>query len=294
MAKSMTGFGAAQPASERYAIETEIRSLNNRYLKTRVHAPGCIAILEAEIENYIRTKLSRGAVDVWIKVTDISPAEAYQLDMDVVRRYREFAAKLSGEMGVKGALDVEHYLMLPGVVSSIGQNSDIADLLRPLVLKSLEAAMNDLEGMRRQEGEALAADVRRRAGILREIAGKIKALAPEVVKGYRDRLLQRVKELLADSGVELAEADLLKEISIFAERSDISEELARIDSHLVQLEEALDSDEDIGRKLEFVAQELHREVNTIGSKANAAAISRLVIDAKGEVDRIREQAANLE
>lgn len=162
------------------------------------------------------------------------------------------------------------------------------------MLKSLEAAMNDLEGMRRQEGEALANDVRRRAGILREIAVKIRALTPEVVKGYRDRLLQRVKELLADSGVELAEADLLKEISIFAERSDISEELARIDSHLVQLEEALDSDEDIGRKLEFVAQELHREVNTIGSKANAAAISRLVVDAKGEVDRIREQAANLE
>ncbi len=285
MAKSMTGFGAAKPTSNRYAVETEIRSLNNRYLKVRVHAPGALSILEAEIENFIRSRLSRGAVDVWIKVTDITPAEAFRLDETLVQRYREFAEKLAGEMGVPGVLEVKDILALPGVVTNIGQDSDVVSDVKPLVLKSLDAALRDLEAMRTREGAALVEDVRKRAKAIGAIADSIKARSPEVVRAYRDRLLARVNELLAGSPVEIAEEDVLKELSIFAERSDISEELARIDSHLKQLEQSFAKGGDVGRTLEFVAQELHREVNTIGSKANDAAISRLVVEAKGEVDR---------
>lgn len=294
MAKSMTGFGAGKPSGERYAVETEVRSLNNRYLKVRVHTPGVISILEAEIENFIRGKLSRGAVDVWIKVTDIAPADAFGLDMDIVRRYRDFAATLAEEMGIEGGLTLSDYLSLPGVISTVGEQSGMVEVLRPLVIKSLEDAMSDLERMRLEEGRLLAEDIAKRASIIAEKAALISKRSPEVVKSYRDRLLSRVKELLAGSGVEIAEADLLKEISVFAERSDISEELARIESHIKQLTSTLESGAEMGRKLEFVAQELQREVNTIGSKANDAGISRLVVDAKGEVDKIREQAANLE
>jgi len=294
MARSMTGFGRAQASGRRYAAEIEMRSLNNRYLKVRIHAPSSLSMLEPEMEDFIRSRLSRGAVDIWVTVTDIAPAEAYKIDLDVVRRYREFAATLANEMGIQGRLDVAHYLALPGVVAAASGESEVADELRSAVMELLEKALSALNDMRRREGEALAKDIRARAATLSKLAARIKARVPNVVAAYRDRLHARVKELLAGSGAEIAEEDLLKEVSIFAERSDVSEELARIDSHIKQLEEALGADEEIGRKLEFVTQELHREVNTIGSKANDAEISRAVVEAKGDVDRIREQAANLE
>lgn len=294
MARSMTGFGRAQHSGGRYAIELEVRSLNNRYLKVRIHAPATISILEAEIEDFLRGRLSRGAVDVWVTITDLSPAEGYKLDPEVVRKYREFAALLSSEMGIQGHVQASDYLLLPGVVSAKGQDSDIVDQLRPVVMEVVDAALSDLAKMRVREGQALAEDIRKRAGVLGEIAARVARRAPAVVVDYRDRLLARVKELLAGSGVDIAREDLLREVSIFADRSDISEELARIASHLEQVIEALDGNDEVGRKLEFVAQELQREVNTIGSKANDTEISRLVVDAKGEVERIREQAANLE
>jgi uncharacterized protein (TIGR00255 family) len=294
MAKSMTGFGRAQSTGGRFAAEVEIRSLNNRFLKVRTHAPSFLSMLEPEIEDFIRNKLSRGAVDIWVTITDVAPAEAYDLDIAVVKRYRDFAAQLANEMGIQGRLDISHFLSLPGVVSSSSGESRMADELRSAVMDLLSKAMDALEEMRLKEGRALADDIGRRARLVGDFAQKVKVRVPEVVAGYRDRLLARIKELLAGSNVEMASDDILKEISIFAERSDISEEISRIASHVKQLEEALAADGEIGRKLEFVAQELHREVNTIGSKANDAVISRAVVDAKGEVDRIREQAANLE
>ncbi len=294
MARSMTGFGRAQYNGERYAAEIEVRSLNNRYLKVRMHTPSSISILEAEMEDFLRSKLSRGAVDIWIKITDISPADAFKVDLEIVRKYREFAALLSNEMGIQGHPTVSDYLALPGVVAAAGQDSDAVTPLRPVVMDILGKALDSLDAMRLREGRALAEDIRKRAGILRDIAAEIKKLVPDVVTGYRDRIFARVNELLRGSGVEMVQQDLLREVSVFAERSDISEELARIESHLGQLVDTLDADGEQGRKLEFVAQELHREINTIGSKANDANISRLVVDAKGEVDRIREQSANLE
>ena len=294
MARSMTGFGRAQYSDKRYAAEVEIRSLNNRFLKVRVHTPAPLSIIEAEVEDFLRSKLSRGAIDVWIRVTEVSPADAYKIDLDLIRRYREFAATLTSELGIQGHMQVADYLNLPGVVSAAGEDSDAVTRLRPALLDLLGRALAPLEEMRRKEGAALTADIARRAGLLSDIASRVKERVPAVVSAYRDRLLQRVRELTSGSGVEIAQEDLIKEVSIFAERSDISEELARIDSHLKQLVDSLDQDDDAGRKLEFVAQELHREINTIGSKANDAEISRLVVDAKGEIDRIREQSANLE
>jgi len=294
MARSMTGFGAAGDASGRYAVEVEVRSLNNRYLKIRTRTPGMVSTLEPELEAIIRRRLSRGTVDVWIKITDTEPAAAYRIDMDLVRRYREFAAELGGELGVDGRLSVADYLNLPGVVTDSGCESEAAEELEHLVKAQLSKALDEVEKMREQEGAALAEDIARRARVLGELAGRMAARTGDVVTDYRDRLLARIDELLAGTTVEIAEENVLREVSIFAERSDVSEELARIESHLAQIEEILHSDADVGRKLEFVAQELHREINTIGSKANDADISRLVVEAKSEIDRIREQAQNLE
>jgi uncharacterized protein (TIGR00255 family) len=294
MARSMTGFGRAQRATQRYAIEVEIRSLNNRYLKVRVHAGALISALEGEIENLVRRRLSRGTVDVWINVTDVAPAGAYRLNMDVARRYKEFAAELAGQLDVAGAPGLAEYLMLPGVVSTEGDDAEALEELRRIVEALMEEALGALDGMRDQEGRALAEDVRRRARVLADLTEKIAAMSGDVVAAYRDRLLARVNELMSGSGVQIAAEDIMREVSVFAERSDISEELARIESHLRQLEETLDGGGDIGRKLEFVAQELHREINTIGSKANDAGVSRLAVEAKVEIDKIKEQTQNLE
>ncbi len=294
MPRSMTGFGRAAGSSARYAVEIEVRSLNNRYLKVRTHVPSLVSVMEGEIESVIRRRLSRGAVDVWIKVTDIAPAQGYRLDLELARRYQEFANSLAQEFGASSSPSVADLLMLPGVVAAGGDDVAASDELRGLVEPLLEKALDDMEGMRTREGATLAQDISRRGEILSELASKVAKRAPQVVRDYRDRLLARVKELLAGSSVELAGDDLLREASVFAERSDISEEISRIQSHLEQLGETLAAEGEMGRKLEFVAQELQREVNTIGSKANDAEIARLVVDAKGEVDRIREQSANLE
>lgn len=293
MALSMTGFGRRSKSTERWEVEVEARSLNNRYLKVRTHCSPVVVALDGDIEVVVRKRLSRGAVDIWVKVTDVAPAQAYGVDMELARRYSEFASALGGELGIEGKPGVADYMALPGVVSTGGDKAETLEELRPLVMGLLEETLSDLEEMRRQEGGTLAEDIRKRSGIIGALAKEISNLAPGVVQRYRDRLLARVRQLVDGSGVEIAEESVLREISIFAERSDISEELARIESHIEQLDETLGGGE-IGRKLEFVAQELQREVNTIGSKANDAAISRLVVDAKGEIDKIREQSANLE
>ncbi len=294
MARSMTGFGTAGRTSGRYGVEVEVRSLNNRYLKIRTRTPGMISAMEPELEAIIRRRLSRGAVDVWIKITDIEPAEGYRIDMDLVRRYHDFAERLARELDVGGALGVADYLNLPGVVADRSDEAEVEEDLKALLSSELERALDQVEKMRIQEGMALSEDIARRGRLLGDIAGKISRRAGPVVETYRDRLVSRVNDLLSGANIEIAEENILREVSIFAERSDISEEIARIDSHLVQLLEMLEGEGDVGRKLEFVAQELQREINTIGSKASDAEISRLVVDAKGEIDRIREQAQNLE
>lgn len=294
MARSMTGFGTASGSKGRYAVEVEVRSLNNRYLKIRTRTPGMISSLEPELERIVRKRLSRGAVDVWIKVNDVEPAAGYRIDMNLVRRYHEFAQELSRELGTSDQPRLADYLNLPGVIADRSDAPEAVDELKALVEEQMRRALDEVEKMRVQEGEALAADIGGRARVLGELAGRISQRTGAVVQSYRDRLLSRIAELLAGSTVEITEEHILREVSIFAERSDISEELARIESHLAQLEGTLKSDAEIGRKLEFVAQELHREINTIGAKANDAEISRLVVDAKSEIDRIREQAQNFE
>lgn len=294
MALSMTGFGTATGITGRWAVELEVRSLNNRYMKVRTHVPGLISTSEGELESVIRKRFSRGTVDLWIKISDIAPARAYQVDMELARRYREFAGKLGSEFDAGGKLTIADYLSLPGVVSSACESSLERDELMAKVRELLEEALDSVEKMRAREGEALAEKIGGSGRALGELGEKIAGHSGDVVTHYRDRLLARVNELLPSGGLAINEEHMLREISIFAERSDISEELARIESHLDQLAETLSADGDAGRKLEFVAQELHREINTIGSKANDAEISRLVVDAKCEVDKIREQAANIE
>lgn len=292
MILSMTGFGQARREAEGHAYHLELHSVNNRYFKAAVRLPDELAFLETELEQLLRGRLVRGSVTLRLHVRDLSAAAAAEVNPAAVRSYVEqLQAALSDAVGL--TIDLATLATLPGVCQPRELTEEQRQRGGALVRELTEAALEELGAMRAAEGQALADDLRQHCRFIRQRLDGIRARVPAVVTAYRDRLLARVRELVAETNVRLAEEDLLKEVAIYAERSDISEELSRLDSHLEQFEEAIGSPEAAGRKLEFIAQEMQREANTIGSKAGDAQISRDVIEIKGAIDRLKEQAQNV-
>jgi uncharacterized protein (TIGR00255 family) len=213
------------------------------------------------------------------------------INEDVLRGYVEELTRLSKAMGIISPLSMTDLAALPGVLAEDGAAADI-EPLKERVLAVVADAIEDFKAMRRQEGQALEADLRKHTAAIREHLAAVETLVPSVVTEYRDRLMERIAALLKETTVELAHDSLLTEVSIFAERSDISEELSRLESHLAQFDDLLASEEPAGRKLEFLAQEMLREANTTGSKSGHPEISRRIVEVKGSIDRIKEQVQN--
>lgn len=293
MIRSMTGFGQAQSEENGHAFHVELRSVNNRYFKSAVRVPEEFAFLEAELENLLRRQLTRGSVTLRLIVRDLSESAAQDVNVAAIQHYIE---QLRGvlESQARFTLDLATIAQLPGVC----QPHELSETQRArfggAVLKLTQSAIDELQKMRTVEGRALAEDLRTHCGLVRTHVDAIRLRAPGVVREYRDRLLARVRELIAGSTITLAEADLLREVSVYAERSDIAEELARLSSHLEQFDASIGGSEPAGRKLDFIAQEMLREANTIGSKAGDAEIARRTIEVKGSIDRIKEQVQNVE
>jgi uncharacterized protein (TIGR00255 family) len=221
-------------------------------------------------------------------------ADAYRINAAVLTRYLQQVDEFERQWRLGERVPLAALLGLPGVVSE--QIVTAADLAGdwPLVRETIEEAIERLTEMRRQEGRAMAEDLRANVRLVLGVLEQIAARAPRVVEGYRDRLAERVRALLAEYQVSVQPGDLIKEVSLFAERSDISEELVRLRSHALQFDALVDQPEPAGRKLEFLAQEMFREANTIGSKANDVEIARLVIDVKAAIERVREMIQNVE
>ncbi|MFQ5805579.1 MAG: YicC/YloC family endoribonuclease [Phycisphaerae bacterium] len=292
MILSMTGFGEAQLEEEGHAYHLDLRSVNNRYFKSSIRLPDDFAFMETQLEQLLRRRLTRGAVTLRLHVRDLSASAAQEVNLAAIQHYvARLRSILATEPGF--TIDLATLTMLPGVC----QPHELAEQQREhgeaLIAGLAETAIDELLEMRAAEGQALAADLKQHCEAIREHLEAIRAHAPGMVEAYRDRLAARVEELVAGSNVRLAEEDLLKEVAIYAERSDVSEELSRLASHLQQFEEAIASAESAGRKLEFIAQEMLREANTIGSKAGDAEIARHVIEIKGAIDRIKEQVQNV-
>lgn len=293
MIYSMTGFGEARLEDAQHAYHLELRTVNNRYLKTSIYLPDDLAFLEGEVERLIRQRITRGSVSLRLHVRDISPNAAAEINGSVVQTYLRQLQQIAGSAGGL-TIDLATLLTLPGACQPHEPSAAEREQKWAVLQRLAEEALGKLVTMRATEGKSLAADLMLHCSRLRKSLGVVRERVPAVIEEYRDRLKARVEELIKTANVQLAENDLLKEVSIYAERSDISEEISRLAAHVDQFVAFMESDEPPGRKLEFVAQEMLREANTMGAKTGDAAISREIIEMKAAVDRIKEQIQNCE
>jgi len=288
----MTGFGSASSDGGDWALRVEVRSVNHRHLLVKARLPLDFAFLEGELERVVRKKLERGAVTVHLHATRLAPAAPAALDAELVRRYKTELDRIAAASGLEGVQRLEVLLGLPGVVRVVPAEDDAGpESERALAL--VARALDRLIEMRGTEGASLAEHLRHEAEEIAALVARVRARMPEVTRGHQESLKKRVDDLL-DRRQLVSEADLAREIALLADRLDVSEELARLESHLGQVEGLLAKAGIVGRKLDFLVQELFREINTIGSKCNDAQVAHWVIDAKTHVERMREQVQNVE
>jgi uncharacterized protein (TIGR00255 family) len=293
MIHSMTGFGEAQREEDGHVYHLEIRSVNSRYFKAAIRVPEDFSFAETELERMLRTRLTRGSVALRLMVRDLSATAAHEINVAAVQHYvSQFQSVMDTRPGL--TLDLATLATLPGVCQPPELSEQERERGWKLIADLTEAALDHVAAMRAAEGRALSAELETHCQRVREQLAAIQQRAPRVVEEYRERLAHRVQELIGNSSVRLAEQDLLKEVAIYAERSDISEEISRLRSHLDQFDACTASPEPAGRKMEFIAQEMLREANTIGAKAGDSAIARHIVEIKGAIDRIKEQVLNVE
>ncbi len=294
MLLSMTGFGEAHCQQDALAVVVEIRAVNSRFFKMSVRSADGYTFLEPQIEAIVRKRIRRGAIQVNLRVDRFKSPDDFRINTDVLDHYRRQLESLHWQWDVSGAVPLEALLSLPGVADEqLGGPLDAAADW-PLIGRTLEGAMENLARMRAEEGRAMADDLKANCQAVATVLDAIERRSPLVVDAYRARLDQRLKKTLAELEVVLDPADLIKEVCLFAERGDISEEIVRLKSHLEQFDTIMGGPESSGRKLEFLAQEMFREANTIGSKANDVEIARHVIEIKTAIERIREMIQNIE
>ena len=295
MLQSMTGFGESHCQQDGLAVAVEIRTINNRYFKLTVRAGEGYASLDALVEGVVREAVHRGTIQVNIRVDRQRSPDDYRINVDVLERYRQQLVDLSGKWQYKNREpSLEALLPLPGVVDDASGEAVDAAADWPVIETTLKAALENLGRMRTDEGRAMAADLTANCRCVAESLDQIERRAPLVVEDYRTRLFERLKRTLADLGVHLEPSDVIREVGLFTDRSDISEEIVRLRSHLDQFHQTMELPESAGRKLDFLTQEMFRETNTIGSKANDVEIARHVIEIKTAVERIREMIQNIE
>jgi uncharacterized protein (TIGR00255 family) len=290
--KSMTGYGRGECARDGFKITIELGAVNRRQSEISVNLPRELELLEAQVRDAINAQVARGRVTARIGIHAAEGKISAQINVPLAKAYATELGKLAKSLKLAGEVSLEHIVRAPGVFQSDEELVDAASVW-PAVEKALKLALASLVKMREREGAHLAEDLTARIGIMRAAVEKIQQQAPLTAENYRQNLLTRIKS----AGIEnLAPDDerLLKEIVLFADRSDISEELTRLQSHFQQFEDCRKSKEPVGRTLDFLAQEMNREINTIGSKANDAIISREVVTLKTELERFREQVQNVE
>ncbi len=293
MIKSMTGYGRAESTRDGRKFSVEIRSLNHRYLEIAVRLPGIISPLEVDIKKKLSAKLSRGKIELSIRM-DAENGEGvgrYDLNLSLARNYHALLSRLKQELGLGDEITLETIAGLGGIFIPLDTGENTVMLWEQLE-KVLDEATAALMDMKQREGEMLYRDLVSRIDLMKDCLDLIAQRAPEAVAGYQKRLAERVKELTG--GMDIDAARLCQEVAIMAEKSDITEEIVRFHSHVGQFNDMLGSDEAVGRKVDFLLQEMGREVNTIGSKSSDAEISRSVIEIKSELAKVREQVQNIE
>jgi uncharacterized protein (TIGR00255 family) len=292
----MTGFGRATRETPDETFEVEVRAVNNRSLKVQPRLSESASALAARVEQHVRERIARGTVYVSVKHRRHGDASPYRLDEELLKKIAEQLSKLQSQLAWAGPkFNLAEVAALPGVMSSDEGFEGDLDAFWERLRAPLDEALDQLLAMRRKEGEGIGRDLDAVAGRILDLAKAVEGRVETAVEDYRTKLRTRIDKLLKGTGVPLPEADLARELALFADRSDISEELQRLRSHVDQLKAAVKGDgEPVGRKLEFLAQELLREANTMASKSHDTSLVTSVLEIKLEVERVREQVANVE
>jgi uncharacterized protein (TIGR00255 family) len=290
--RSMTGCGEGVAADNAVSCRVELRCVNNRFFKFSLRARDGFAALETRAEATVRRRVRRGSVQMALDLSG-GAAAARRLDAAQLSAYLDDLADFCAARGLAAPARAEALLDLPGVVVDRVVDNSVVERSWPIVARALDTALDALDDMRLAEGRTLAADLRATCGDIRDLAATVACRGPRVIEDHRRRLLDRLTATLDPQGITVSPGDVAREVAIVAEKCDIGEELVRLGSHVDQFERLLET-EAAGRQLDFLAQELSREANTIASKSPDAEIAHAVVEIKSRIERLREQVQNIE
>lgn len=294
MIKSMTGFGRCEAEINGREITVEVKSVNHRYFEFSCRTPRGYGFLDDKLKSYVNSRVSRGKIDMFVTVgaNDEAPSEV-TVNHQLVSGYINAMKEISDTYGVENDVTVVSLSRFPDVFT-VHKPAEDEEQITNDVLAVAKTALDSFVAMREAEGEKMKADILNRANTILSIVGEIEERSPQTVAEYEERLLERIKQTLEDYEVEIDEQRVLTEVAVFSDKVAVAEETVRLRSHFEQLNKFLEYDEPVGRKIDFIIQEMNREANTIGSKVQDAVLAHKVVDIKSEIEKIREQVQNIE
>lgn len=294
MLRSMTGYGEAESRDAEAILRVVARSVNNKGFKVNLKLPETLAGCENELENLVRQHINRGTLDLQVFYERLSTQPEYRVNTAAIIAYYDHLREIQRQLGITAEVDLGALLTLPGSLEKIDGDTRVSPSLLQRLSAVVSAALAKLVQMRQKEGERLGAEIRKSCLRIAELLVRIEQRVPDMLTEYQRRLHERLNLLLRGTEVTVSASDLCREMALFAERCDVTEEIVRLRSHLQELTDALNATEPVGRKLEFLTQEMFREANTMASKSCDPQMLRWIVEVKQEVDKIREQVMNIE
>ena len=292
MIKSMTGFGAGDAETADFKVHIEVKAVNQRFLETNYHMPYSMNMFENQLTKKIKEYASRGKLDVNIRFQDLrDKAVTVKVDKGLVAAYGQALQEISSQLELSAPVTAAQIASYPDVLKLNEENADL-EAAQPVLMQAMEQALESFVAMREAEGQNIQRDLLARIGTLENFVGELEKLAPEIVAAYRQRLENLLREYLAKEDIE--ESRIIQEVALFTDKVNYTEETVRLRSHFDQFRQIITAGEPVGRKLDFLIQEMNREINTVASKANSAGAAQFVVDVKSEIEKIREQIQNIE
>ena len=292
MIKSMTGFGAGDAETADFKVHIEVKAVNQRFLETNYHMPYSMNMFENQLTKKIKEYASRGKLDINIRFQDLrDKAVTVKVDKGLVAAYGQALQEISSQLELSAPVTAAQIASYPDVLKLNEENADL-EAAQPVLMQAMEQALESFVAMREAEGQNIQRDLLARIGTLENFVGELEKLAPEIVAAYRQRLENLLREYLAKDDIE--ESRIIQEVALFTDKVNYTEETVRLRSHFDQFRQIITAGEPVGRKLDFLIQEMNREINTVASKANSAGAAQFVVDVKSEIEKIREQIQNIE
>lgn len=292
MIKSMTGFGAGDAETADFKVHIEVKAVNQRFLETNYHMPYSMNMFENQLTKKIKEYASRGKLDINIRFQDLrDKAVTVKVDKGLVAAYGQALQEISSQLELSAPVTAAQIASYPDVLKLNEENADM-EAAQPVLMQAMEQALESFVAMREAEGQNIQRDLLARIATLENFVGELEKLAPEIVAAYRQRLENLLREYLAKEDIE--ESRIIQEVALFTDKVNYTEETVRLRSHFNQFRQIITAGEPVGRKLDFLIQEMNREINTVASKANSAGAAQFVVDVKSEIEKIREQIQNIE